>query len=157
MRVAGTVLSRVESPSSLACWSGCFREPADAAEAGLSLVVQPAAAPDEATLRLAHDVVNGFHGFVDQALEYCRTRLREPRFGLTAEEQVWLDHPELSLGVPEAIVWADRTWAIRFAESRLRLADPYGVLVTFDGTGPVEVEGLDDEDDADLGDPADRE
>lgn len=53
--------------------------------------------------------------------------------------------PELPLAAPEAIVWADRTWAIRFAESGLRIADPYGILVTFDGTRPVDIEGLDDE------------
>ncbi|MER6528156.1 hypothetical protein [Streptomyces sp. NPDC001508] len=109
----------------------------------MSLVIEPAAPPEEATLHFAHDVVSRFDVFVEQALEYCRTRLREPRFELTPEELSWLDLPELPLAVPDATVWADRTWAIRFAESRLRLADPYGILVTFNGTQPVDVEGLD--------------
>ncbi|WP_218172429.1 hypothetical protein OH786_36260 (plasmid) [Streptomyces atratus] len=86
-----------------------------------------------------------FDVFVEQALEYCRTRLRERHFELTAEELSWLDLPELPLAVPEATVWADQTWAVRFAESRFRLADPYGILVTFDGAQPVDVQGLDDE------------
>ncbi|MFG2631191.1 hypothetical protein [Streptomyces sp. NPDC048473] len=51
----------------------------------------------------------------------------------------------MPLVVPEAAVWADQTWAIRFAESGLRPADPYGILVTFNGTQPVDVRGLDDE------------
>lgn len=42
-------------------------------------------------------------------------------------------------------MWADQTWAIRFTESSLRVADPYGVLVTFDGTQPVDLQGLNDE------------
>ncbi|MFD3482215.1 hypothetical protein [Streptomyces sp. NPDC058665] len=144
VRIAGVVLRRVESPPSLACWAGDFMEPAGAVETGISLVIEPAAPPEEATLQFAHDIVSRFDVFADQALEYCRTRLRESHFGLTTEELAWLDLPELPLAVPEAIVWADRTWAIRFTESRLRLADPYGVLVTFDGTRPVDVEGIDD-------------
>ncbi|MFJ4091788.1 hypothetical protein ACIPYS_09410 [Kitasatospora sp. NPDC089913] len=142
--IAGVVLSRTESPPSLACWSGFFPGPMGAAEIGTSLVIEPAAPPDEATLRFAHDIVTQFDVFVDRASEYCRTRLREARFGLTTEELSWLDRPELPLAGPEATVWADRTWAIRFTESRLRLADPYGILVTFDGRRPVDVEGLDD-------------
>lgn len=145
VRIGGVVLRRVDSPDSLACWTGCFPEPADAGETGMSLVIEPAAPPEEATLHFAQDVVSRFDVFVGQALEYCRTRLREPHFGLTPEEPSWLDLPELPLAVPDATVWADRTWAIRFAESRLRMADPYGILVTFNGTQPVDVEGLDDE------------
>ncbi|MEU9320531.1 hypothetical protein [Streptomyces sp. NPDC048295] len=145
LHVAGLALRRTESPPSLACWSGCFPRPAGTDPAGVSLVIEPAAPPEESTLRLAHDVVSRFDAFVEQALEYCRIRLREPHFALTVEELSWLDLPELPLAVPGATVWADRTWAVHFAESRFRLADPYGILVTFDGTQPVDVQGLDDE------------
>ncbi|KQX46127.1 hypothetical protein ASE09_15620 [Streptomyces sp. Root66D1] len=147
LHIAGLELSRTESPPSLACWTGYLPRPAGTDPAGLSVVTEPPAPPQEPVLRLAHDVVDHFDAYVDQALEYCRTRLREPRFGLAAEELTWLDLPELPLAVPEATVWADRTWAIRFAESRLALADPYGLLVTFDGTRPVDVQGLDEEED----------
>ncbi|MFI8435079.1 hypothetical protein ACIGJO_15190 [Streptomyces sp. NPDC079020] len=145
LRIAGLALERTESPASLACWTGCFPAPAGAEPAGVSLVMEPAAPPDESALRLAHDVVSRFDVLVGRAVEYCRTRLREPQFALTAEELGWLDLPELPLAVPEATVWADRTWAIRFAESRFRLAEPHGILVTFEGTRPVDVQGLDDE------------
>ncbi|MFF7947677.1 hypothetical protein [Streptomyces griseorubiginosus] len=73
------------------------------------------------------------------------TRLRELHFELTLEELNWLDLPELPLAIPEAAVWADQTWAIQVAESRFRPADPYGILVTFNGTQPVDVQGLEDE------------
>lgn len=95
MRIAGVVLRRVESPPSLACWAGDFPEPAGAVETGISLVIEPAAPPEEATLHFAHDIVSRFDVFADQALEYCRTRLRESHFELTAEELAWLDLPEL--------------------------------------------------------------
>ncbi|WP_328512486.1 hypothetical protein OG842_24790 [Streptomyces sp. NBC_00376] len=145
LHIAGLALSRVESPPSLACWTGYFPNPAGTAPVATSLLIEPAAPPDEDTLQLAHDVVSRFDAFVDQALEYCRTRLRERHFELTTEELSWLDLPELPLGAPEATVWADQTWAIRFTESRFRLADPHGILVTFNGTQPADVQGLDDE------------
>ncbi|MET9662563.1 hypothetical protein [Streptomyces sp. NPDC006510] len=145
LHIAGLVLRRAESPPYLACWSGYFPGPEGSEPAGMNVVIEPAAPPEETTLQLAHDVVSRFHDFVAQALEYCRTRLRERRFDLTAKELSWLDLPELPLAVPEATVWADQTWAIRFTESRLRLADPYGILVTFNGTQPVDLQGIDDE------------
>ncbi|MFF1648872.1 hypothetical protein [Streptomyces sp. NPDC058240] len=145
LHIAGLALIRTESPPSMACWTGYFPVPTGADPAGMSLVIEPAAPPEDSTLRLAHDVVSRFDVFVDQALEYCRTRLRERHFELTTEELSWLDLPELPLALPEATVWADQTWAIRFAGSRFRLADPYGILVTFDGTQPVDIQSLDDE------------
>ncbi|WP_342280332.1 hypothetical protein [Streptomyces sp. CLV115] len=145
LHVAGLALSRTESPPQFACWTGYFAEAAGTDRIAMSLVTEPAAPPDESTLQLAHDVVSRFGVFVDQALEYCRTRLRERHFGLTADELNWLDLPELPIAAPEATVWADRTWAIRFTESRLGLADPHGILVTFDRTRPVDLQGLTDE------------
>ncbi|MFG3531785.1 hypothetical protein ACGF8B_34375 [Streptomyces sp. NPDC047917] len=145
LHIAGLALSRTESPPQLACWTGCFADAAGENQVAVSLVTEPAAPPDESALRLAHDVVSRFDVFVDQALEYCRTRLRERHFGLTADELSQLDLAELPIAAPEATVWADQTWAIRFTESRLRLADPHGILVTFDGTRPVDLQGLTDE------------
>ncbi|MFB8033763.1 hypothetical protein ACFC5Z_12520 [Streptomyces sp. NPDC056004] len=145
LHIAGLALSRVESPPSLACWTGYFPNPAGTDPVATSLLIEPAAPPDEVTLQIAHDVVSSLDVFVDQALGYCRTRLRERHFELTTEELSWLDLPQLPLGAPEVTVWADQTWAIRFTESRLRLADPHGILVTFNGTQPADVQGIDDE------------
>ncbi|MFE6750625.1 hypothetical protein ACFVGM_32565 [Kitasatospora purpeofusca] len=145
LRIAGLVLERTESPPSLACWTGRFPESAGGDAAVVSLVIEPAAPPDDVVLQLVLDVVSDFDVLVDRAARYCRTRLGERHFGLTSEELGWLDLPELPLAGPEAVVWADRTWAIRFTESRFRLADPFGILVTFNGTRPVDVQGLDDE------------
>ncbi|WP_159394287.1 hypothetical protein [Streptomyces sp. NRRL S-495] len=145
LRIAGLALERTESPASLACWTGCFPESAGGNAAVVSLVIEPAAPPEEVALQLVLDVVSNFDVFVDRAVRYCRTRLRERHFELTPEELSWLDLPELPLAGPEVVVWADRTWAIRFTESRFRLADPFGILVTFNGTQPVDVQGPKDE------------
>ncbi|MFD8319032.1 hypothetical protein [Kitasatospora purpeofusca] len=145
LRIAGLVLERTQSPASLACWTGSFPESAGGEAAVVSLVIEPAAPPEEAVLRLALDVVSNFDVLVDRAVRYCRTRLGERHFELAPEELSWLDLPELPLAGPEVVVWADRTWAIRFTESRFRLADPFGILVTFDGTRPVDVQGPEDE------------
>jgi hypothetical protein len=145
LHIAGLALTRVESPPSLACWTGRFPAPAGADPAGVSLVIEPPVPPQPATLRLAHDVVSRFDVFVARAVKYCRTRLREEHYGLTAEELNLLDLPEPPWGLPEATVWTDRSWMIRFAESGLRMGDPHGILVTFDGTRPVDVQGVDDE------------
>ncbi|MGW2181854.1 hypothetical protein ACWCXX_27915 [Streptomyces sp. NPDC001732] len=145
LHIAGLVLGRVESPPSLACWTGGFPAPAGADPTAVSLVTEPLAPPQPATLRLAHDVVSRFDTFVAQATEYCRIRLREKHFGLTAEELDLLDLPEPPWGLPEATVWTDRSWMIRFAESGLHMGDPHGILVTFDGIRPVDVQGVDDD------------
>ncbi|MFJ5097218.1 hypothetical protein [Streptomyces sp. NPDC088557] len=145
LRVAGLVLSRTPSPPHLACWTGSRPESTGGGPAAISVMTEPPAPPGEATLRLAHDVVDRFDALVAEARRYCRTRLGEERFGLTAEEVALLDLPDLPLGGPEATVWADGSWAVLFTESRFRLGDPYGILVTFDGTSPVDVEGVGDE------------
>ncbi|MFE7620683.1 hypothetical protein [Streptomyces sp. NPDC057496] len=145
LHIAGLALSLVASPPTLACWSGSFPVSAGADPAEVNLVIEPPAPPQPATLRRAHDVVSRFDALVARAGEYCRVRLREEQYGLTAGELDRLDLPEPPWGLPEATVWTDRSWMIRFAESGLRMGDPYGILVTFDGTRPVDVQGADDE------------
>ncbi|WP_405643066.1 hypothetical protein [Streptomyces uncialis] len=149
LHIAGVELSRTQSPPSLACWSGYLPGLPGSEPAGLNVVIEPAAPPDCATLRLAHDVASRFDELVDRAREYCRTRLREPGFGLTAGELGQLDLPTLPLAAPEATVWDEGGWAVRFAECGLGTADPYGVLVTFDGTRPVDLQVLDGSDGVD--------
>lgn len=57
-------------------------------------------------------------------------------------ELVELDATESLFGEPEAVIWADGTWLLRFAESRLEMADPFGIGVLFAGTTPYAVEDL---------------
>ena len=108
----------------------------------MSLVIEPAATPEPAVLELAAMVVARFDEFSELAAGYLRQRLREPEFGLRHSEVATLDAPEAPFDEPEAVIWADGSWMLRFAESGLEMADPYGIGVLFDGTRPSAVEDL---------------
>lgn len=142
LEIAGTTFTRIESPENIACWSA----DADPANPGdhrpVSVLTEPAAAPDQATLELAATVLARFDELADLSVTYLRERLREPELGLSADELATLDAAEPPAAEPEAVVWADGTWLLRFAESRLRLADPYGIGVLFEGTTPSGIEDL---------------
>ncbi|MFI2489275.1 hypothetical protein ACH47X_20360 [Promicromonospora kroppenstedtii] len=142
LEIAGTTFTRVESPGSIACWSA----DADPANPGdhrpVSVLTEPAVAPDRATLDLAAVVLGRFDELADLAVAYLRERLREPELGLSAPELAMLDAAEPPAAEPDAVVWADGTWMLRFAESRLRMADPYGIGVLFEGTAPSGIEDL---------------
>lgn len=142
LEIAGTAFTRIESPDDIACWSA----DADPADPGghrpVSVLTEPAAAPDQETLELAAAVLGRFDELADLAGAYLRERLREPELGLSADELATLDAAEPPAAEPEAVVWADGTWLLRFAESRLRLADPYGIGVLFEGTVPYGIEDL---------------
>ncbi|WP_020013005.1 hypothetical protein [Promicromonospora sukumoe] len=136
LEIAGTAFTRIESPESIACWS------ADGDHRPVSVLTEPADAPDRATLDLTATVLRRFDELADLALAYLRERLREPEHGLSADELATLDAAEPPAAEPAAVVWADGTWLLRFAESRLRLADPYGIGVLFEGTAPSGIEDL---------------
>lgn len=114
----------------------------------MSIVVDPAALPAQRVLQLAAVVVARFDEFTDLASVYLQQRLDEPQFGLKEVELLALQGAEPPFGEPEAVIWADGSWMLRFAESRLELADPYGIGVLFDGTSPCGIEDLSDADPA---------
>ncbi|WP_395244947.1 hypothetical protein ACGGZK_03875 [Agromyces sp. MMS24-K17] len=139
--IGGTTFSRVESDDSIACWASILDD-----TRSVFLLVEPAAVPGPAQLRLAGTVVSRFGELAEVAAEYLRHRLREPRFDLPPAELSALDAPEAPFSEPEAVVWADGTWLLRFTESSLLMADPFGVGVVFEGTTPRNVEDLSDAD-----------
>lgn len=112
----------------------------------MSIVIDPAAPPGESVLQLAAVVVDRFDEFTDAAAGYLQQRLDEPQFGLSETELQALQGAEPPFGGPEAVIWADGSWMLRFAESRLEMADPYGIGVLFEGTTPSGVEDLSDVD-----------
>lgn len=114
----------------------------------MSIVVDPAAAPGQRVLQLTAAVVTRFDEFTDRAADYLQQRLDEPRFGLSDVELAALHAAEPPFGEPEAVIWDEDSWMLRFAESSLELADPYGIGVLFDGTSPCGVEDLSDADPA---------
>lgn len=114
----------------------------------MSIVIDPAALPEQDVLQLAAAVVARFDEFTDVATVYLRQRLDEPRFGLTDVELLALQGAEPPFDEPEAVIWDDGSWMLRFAESRLEMADPFGIGVLFEGTTPCAIEDLSDADPA---------
>lgn len=143
MVIGGATFSRVDSDDAIACWASTLdAEPRGGATRSVFLLVEPAAAPEPAQLVLAGTVVSRFGDLAELAAQYLRHRLREPEFGLPPAELSTLDASEAPFGEPEAVVWADGTWLLRFTESSLAMADPFGVGVVFEGTTPKDVEDL---------------
>lgn len=142
--IDGAEFARVDSDESIACWT-LVRDFEGVGETGaVALVIEPAAMPDPVVLRLAGTVVSRFEEFADLATGYLRQRLREPQFGLRSSELSALEASEAPFGEPEAVIWADGSWMLRFAESSLDMADHYGIGVLFEGTTPSAVEDLSD-------------
>lgn len=140
LEIAGTVFERVETPDDLACWS------AELAAATVSVVIEPAAEPTAEARETVASVLGDLEGLTAIAAGYLAERLREPAFALTPDELALLDADRTPFAEPEAVVWEDGTWMLRFAEAPLRMADPYGIAVTFVGTAPQTVEDLSDGD-----------
>ncbi|WP_285102009.1 hypothetical protein [Promicromonospora sp. MEB111] len=144
LEISGTTFARVESPGTLACWTATAG-PADDLPP-VSVVMEPAAAPDQRASDLAAVVLARFGELADVGADYLRHRLREPGFGLSGAELGMLDAAGPPFAEPAAVVWADGTWLLRFAESDLAMADPYGIGVLFEGTVPSGVEDLSEAD-----------
>ncbi|MFD7026224.1 hypothetical protein [Promicromonospora sukumoe] len=143
LEIAGTTFVRIESPEAIACWAARSDGPGDVdGPPPVSVVVEPAAAPGQPALDLAAVVLDRFAELAGTGAAYLRERLAEPEFGLADAERAALAAPEPPFEEPEAVVWDDGTWLLRFAESSLGLADPYGIGVLFEGTEPTGVEDL---------------
>jgi hypothetical protein len=140
--IDGTTFSRVDSDDSFACWTWVLdAEDADDTQV-VSLLMEPAAMPGPVLLELAGTIVSRFGELAELADNYLRHRLREPRFGLRPSELSALDASEVLFDEPVAVIWADGNWMLRFAESSLEMADPFGIGVRFEGMTPSAVEDL---------------
>lgn len=148
LNIAGTEFARIDSPDSIACWTATLDSAGGDDDRSVSIVIEPAASPEQGVLQLAAVVVARFDEFTDLAAEYLQQRLGEPEYRLSDVELLALQGAEPPFGEPEAVIWADGSWMLRFAESRLEIADPYGIGVLFDGTSPCAIEDLSDADSA---------
>ncbi|MFJ3956860.1 hypothetical protein [Arthrobacter sp. NPDC090010] len=146
--IAGTAFTRIDSPDSIACWTATIASTGEDTPRAVSIVLEPAVQPDQRLLQFAAVVVSRFDEFADLAKAYLQQRLSEPEFGLQEAELSALRNGEPLFDEPEAVIWSDDDWMLRFTESRLELADPYGIAVLFEGTNPSAVEDLSDADPA---------
>lgn len=139
--VHGALLHSTAVMDDFACWA------VDLPGGGsVSILAEPAGPPTDEAIETAAGVISDFAALVDAASAYLVAALAEPEWGLDAAERARLA-PHL-FDMPEAVVWDDGTWMLRFAECDLAMATEYGIGVDFVGTKPVGVEDLSDAEDA---------
>lgn len=146
--VSGAEFVRIDAPEPIACWTASIEPAGDGRLRSVSVIMDPVARPGEDVLQLAGVVVARFDELAGAAAEYLQQRLREAEYGLSGAELLELQRAEPPFGEPEAVLWSDGSWMLRFTESRLALADPYGIGVLFEGTSPCAVEDFSDVDPA---------
>lgn len=128
---ADAVFVRAESPDDFTHWTS-----QDAARP-VGIIVEPAGEPTDEVLTIAADVVADFDEVVVSAREFLVEQLGEQA-----------SDPSL-FAAPEAVVWGDGTWMLRFADCGLDAASEYGVGVHFVGAAPQSVDLFDDAEPAD--------
>ncbi|QAY59620.1 hypothetical protein ET475_06195 [Microbacterium protaetiae] len=139
--VHGTLLHSTAVTDDFACWA------ADLPGGGtVSILVEPAGPATNEAIETAAGVIADFAALAEAASAYLVTALADPSWGLDAAERAGL-RPEV-FDVPEAVVWEDGTWMLRFAECDLAMGAGYGIGVNFVGTQPVGVEDLSGADEA---------
>ena len=137
-------LIRIDAPEGIACWVAGI----EGGDGGwtVSIVAEPAEAPTAEALETAQGIASEFAGLVDAATAFLTEELAGP--SLSARDHALLAGEQPPFGAPEAVVWQDGTWMLRFAESALEIGEEYGIGVMFAGRTPVAVEDLSDPDEA---------
>ena len=143
LRIQDVALHLITDGDDIACWSG---ELPRAEHSLLSLVVEPAAAPSQESLDTAGGIVDAFDELVAKAAEFLVAELASGDHGLLPADLSRLSESPIPFGLPEATVWDDGTWLLRFAEVDLEIAGDLGLAVRFVGTAPVAIEDLEDPD-----------
>jgi len=140
----GATLIRIDAPEDIACWTAGV----EGGEGGwtVSIIAEPAEEPSAEARETAQGVVTEFAALAESAIRYLVDELAGPRGALSDADRARLAEEEPPFGAPEAVVWQDGTWMLRFAECGLSIGDEYGVGVMFAGRTPVEVEDLSDPD-----------
>ncbi|GAA4479059.1 hypothetical protein [Microbacterium panaciterrae] len=141
----GATLIRVESPDGIACWTAGI----EGGDGGwtVSIIAEPAEEPSAEARDAAQGIVAGFGALSEAAIGYLVDELPASRGDLSEADRALLAAQDPPFGAPEAVVWPDGTWMMRFAECGLEIGDDYGVGVMFAGSRPVAVEDLSDPDD----------
>lgn len=137
----GATFIRIDAPEEVACWTAGV----DGGDGGtVTIVVEPAEAPSAEARETAQGIVTEFAQLCAAAVRYLVEQLQGP--ALSTADRALLAAEEPPFSAPEAVVWQDGTWMMRFAETGLEMGDEYGVGVMFAGRTPVAVEDLSDPD-----------
>ncbi|WEG08900.1 hypothetical protein PU630_16920 [Microbacterium horticulturae] len=136
---AGTMLHSTAVTDEFACWAAELP-----AGGSVSILTEPPSVPTSETLATAAGIIADFAALAEAAARYLVAELATPEWGLDAADLGRLSTD--AFDVPEAVVWEDGTWMLRFAECDLQVGAEYGIGVNFVGTAPVGVEDLSDAD-----------
>ncbi|MFJ2781868.1 hypothetical protein [Kitasatospora sp. NPDC087315] len=103
---------------------------------------------DQADLLLVGEVLGRLDHYLETGLRFVREALEaDPAFfGLTeAESESYRGLPvaDFPLDSPQLNFYIDE-WHLRFAEGRMPICDPYGLVIVFNGQRPLKVEDLSD-------------
>jgi hypothetical protein len=139
IEVRGTALHRIGLSEELVCWSAAL--PGDEPRT-VSIIVEPAGPPTDAAVDSAAEAIAGFDALAAAASRYLVAEFTDPVWALDSADRARLDGPEAPFDMPEAIIWADGSWMIRFAECGLAMGEEFGIGVRFDGSAPVAIEDL---------------
>lgn len=132
-------LSRVDSPDSLACWTTTN------SALPVTVVIEPAGEPDRHVLETIDAIVVDSEALVAKAAEYLRDELKRGAISLTAADSELVHATDDIVAVPEAVVWSEGSWMVRFGESSLSIGAELGIGVNFVSGSPVSIELLDDD------------
>lgn len=146
--VRGIPFSLIDAPTELSCWSGDL--PGDGYRR-IHLVMEPAGPATGEAIAAAEIAVDEFDALVAAASAFLLTELQDATWALDAQALELLRGPEAPFARPEAVIWRDGSWMLRFDECVLAMGEEYGIGVLFDGRTPIQVEDLSDVDDIDDG------
>ena len=145
--VNGTDFVAVDSPEDLSCWVAVN------SDAEVSFIAEPPEAPSLQIIELLAQIIENFSEVTEAAAGFLRTELRDEEFALPEAEIALLEAETAPFDLPDAVVWSDGSWMLRFSETGIEsLAGDYGIGVNFIGQKPESVEVLADLDE--VGDDA---
>lgn len=139
IEVRGSVLDRIPLSEEPACWSATLP---GSEQRTVNFVIEPAGPPTDAAVDSAAEAIARFDELAAAASRYLVAELTDPVWALDSVDRERLDEPEAPFGLPEAIIWADGSWMIRFAECGLAMGEEFGIGVRFSGPAPVAIEDL---------------
>lgn len=137
LTISGVVLSLLDAGEGISCWSGAV----DGAGA-VHVIIEPAGQATAGAVATATTVIEGFPVLTAAASAFLVAELADARWNLDDADRQRLGGEQPPFDLPEAVIWQDGSWMLRFAECGLAMGAEYGIGVLFEGTTPVDVEDL---------------
>lgn len=145
IELAGTHFDLTVSDDDFTCWVAIL--PEDPART-ITLLMEPAGPASTVALESAASIVEQFDELASVGADFLCSELEDTRWALSPKERELLSSDALPFAGPEAVVWSDGSWMMRYAETPLEMGRDFGIGVLFVGSTPISVEDLADASDA---------